>query len=269
METTSVCATREPLLVPYADGELSAPEAARLTEHLLGCPACQHRVAQLEQLRRLTAAIPAPTPPLALRDGVLALLAAEKAATSQVAPAGPFVAVWRRPVARGWQRVAASVTLVALGALLTLLLRPAPTRPGLLTSRGSAPGLGVELATASATPATASDRLRLIRQVPSRSAPGDPVVQVLITTLNADPNPNVRLAAAEALYRLRADPGVAPALVQALPNQTDPNVQITLIELLVALRNPGAVGKLKDLTRRPDVLPVVRQQAQSGLSQLL
>ena len=99
--------------------------------------------------------------------------------------------------------------------------------------------------------------------------PGDPAVQTLIHTLDADPNPNVRLAACEALFRLRADPRVGPALVEALPLQTDPNVQITLIEMLVQLREKRAVPQLQQLSQQPEALPAVRQQAASGLGQLI
>ncbi|UOQ65352.1 HEAT repeat domain-containing protein [Hymenobacter volaticus] len=57
--------------------------------------------------------------------------------------------------------------------------------------------------------------------------------------------------------------------MQALPNQNDPNVQITLIELLVALRDKRAVPTLERLSRQSDALPAVRQQAASGLGQLI
>ncbi|QKG54632.1 HEAT repeat domain-containing protein [Hymenobacter sp. BRD67] len=64
-------------------------------------------------------------------------------------------------------------------------------------------------------------------------------------------------------------PRVGPALVEALPLQTDPNVQITLIDALVTLREKRAVPQLEELARQPEVLPAVRQQAESGLGQLI
>ncbi|WP_254245215.1 HEAT repeat domain-containing protein [Hymenobacter sp. BRD67] len=51
--------------------------------------------------------------------------------------------------------------------------------------------------------------------------------------------------------------------------QTDPNVQITLIDALVTLREKRAVPQLEELARQPEVLPAVRQQAESGLGQLI
>ena len=116
----------------------------------------------------------------------------------------------------------------------------------------------------------ASSRIQLVHEASTgQVAPGDPTVLVLINTLNADPNPNVRLAAAEALYRLRADSLVGPALAQSLAVQTDPNVQVTLIDMLVSLRQKQAVPQLQRLAQRPDALPAVRQQATQGLGVLL
>ena len=69
--------------------------------------------------------------------------------------------------------------------------------------------------------------------------------------------------------RLRNDPRVGPALIEALPLQTDPKVQITLIDALVTLREKRAVPELEQLAKKPEVLPAVRQQAESGLGQLI
>ncbi|RYY20147.1 MAG: HEAT repeat domain-containing protein, partial [Cytophagaceae bacterium] len=132
------------------------------------------------------------------------------------------------------------------------------------------PTLSTQLAAARQQPASASQRLQLVSQAPALvTETNDPAVLTLIHTLDTDPNPNVRLAACEALVRLRADPRVGPALIEALPLQTDPNVQITLIEALVTLREKRAVPELEQLSKRPAVLPAVRQQAESGLGQLI
>ncbi|WP_375435659.1 HEAT repeat domain-containing protein [uncultured Hymenobacter sp.] len=273
---TPDCEAIAPLLAGYAEQDLTAVETTQVEVHLPACPACR---AQLRELRELLACIDDqvfPMPPLALRDNFLAQLAEEKMALPKAVDAqstepveAKVVAFWAPTPTARWLRIAASIALLAVGALLGLMLRPGISPE--LASRQPAAGetLAATLTAATSQPATASRRIQLVAEAPASVQPGDPAIQVLINTLNADPNPNVRLAACEALYRLRADPRVGPALVQALPNQNDPNVQITLIELLVALRDKRAVPTLERLSRQSDALPAVRQQAASGLGQLI
>ena len=300
------CAAQRPWLADYAEGLLPAAEAAQVAAHLPGCSACQAELTQLRTLLQDLDALPAEVPPLALRENFLVLLAREKAAlaaatteagalaavagseASTLALAAPLQASrGGQPLPAGaaetaaadtsrlrtqqWLRIAASVALVALGTALGLLFRftnQSQNQPVAAAPTATAQ-LASQLTAAAQRPATATDRLRLLSEMPTELAPGDPAVQALIHTLVADPNPNVRLAACEALYRLRADPRVGPALVEALPLQTDPNVQITLIEMLVALREKRAVPQLEQLSQQPEALPAVRQQAASGLGQLI
>ena len=303
------CAAQRPWLADYAEGLLPAAEAAQVAAHLPGCPACQAELTQLRTLLQDLDALPAEVPPLALRENFLVLLAREKAAlavatteagalavvagseASTLALAAPLqasrggqplpalaagaadtaAADTPRLRTQQWLRIAASVALVALGTALGLLFRftnQSQNQPVAAAPTATAQ-LASQLTAAAQRPATATDRLRLLSEMPTELAPGDPAVQALIHTLVADPNPNVRLAACEALYRLRADPRVGPALVEALPLQTDPNVQITLIEMLVALREKRAVPQLEQLSQQPEALPAVRQQAASGLGQLI
>jgi HEAT repeat protein len=282
------CAELRPWLPELADGQPLPPEAAHLAAHLPACLTCQAELAELRLLFNDLDALPAEVPPLALRDNFLAMLDEEKA---KLAPASPSAlsaqrggqalpapqdqqALKAKPQTLGannWLRIAASVALVAIGAVLGLLLRGGqPTTPVATAEQAQQPTLSTQLAAARQQPATASQRLQLVSQAPAAVVePNDPAVLTLIHTLDTDPNPNVRLAACEALVRLRNDPRVGPALVEALPLQTDPNVQITLIEALVTLREKRAVPQLQQLAQQPEALPAVRQQAESGLGQLI
>ena len=279
------CAALRPWLPELADGQPLPPEVAHLAAHLPACPACQAELAELRTLFNDLDALPPELPPLAMRDEFRALLQAEKAKlAAETPPAGlhatrggqPLVASPTPPAARPaagaqqWLRMAASVALVAIGAVLGLLLRGSQPAPLAQNAAPQLPTLSTRLAAARQQPASASRRLQLVSQAPAAVVePNDPAVLTLIHTLDTDPNPNVRLAACDALFRLRADPRVGPALVEALPLQTDPNVQITLIETLVTLREKRAVPQLEQLAQKPEVLPAVRQQAESGLGQLI
>ncbi|MBJ6142560.1 HEAT repeat domain-containing protein [Hymenobacter sp. BT559] len=291
----SACAELRPWLPELADGQPLPPEAAHLAAHLPSCPACQAELAELRLLFADLDALPAEVPPLELRDNFLAMLEAEKAKLATASPSSlsaqrggrelmsneqlvlnnaqqPSTKHQAPSTSQNWLRIAASVALVAIGAVLGLLLRggqPATTVASAI-EQPQQPTLSTRLAAARQQPASASQRLQLVSQAPALvSEPNDPAVLTLIHTLDTDPNPNVRLAACEALVRLRNDPRVGPALIEALPLQTDPNVQITLIEALVTLREKRAVPELQQLAQQPEVLPAVRQQAESGLGQLI
>jgi anti-sigma factor RsiW len=290
--TDPTCAELQLWLPDLADGRPLPPEAAHLAAHLPECPACQAELAELRKLFLDLDALPAEVPPLELRDNFLAMLNEEKAKLAAASPsslgglraerggqplppAQDVQALVSKPQAlssNNWLRIAASVALVAIGAVLGLLLRGGQPAATVATAPTAPQGatLSTKLAAARQQPATASQRLQLVSQAPAAVVePNDPVVLTLIHTLDVDPNPNVRIAACEALFRLRADPRVGPALVEALPLQTDPNVQITLIETLVTLREKRAVPQLEELARQPEALPAVRQQAESGLGQLI
>ena len=278
----TACNELEALLPAYAEHSLPAAGADRVAAHLATCPACQQQVSQLRALgNELDAALPE-VPGTALRANFMAMLEQQKALLKPAVPAAvsvqaeaKVVSMWPAALANSWLRIAAGIVLIAAGVLLgrNLPWSKPGTDAGLAANTRTGQPAHTELAQAlagdSGQPVSASDRIQLVANSTKATEPGDPTVQVLINTLDFDPNPNVRMAACEALYRLRSDPRVGEALVHSLPIQTDPNVQIALIDMLVSLRVHRAVPQLERLAKRPDALPVVRAQAEAGIGKLI
>ncbi len=120
------------------------------------------------------------------------------------------------------------------------------------------------------TPSTsASERIQAVNQSYSLANVNQDITQLLVNTLNFDPNVNVRLAACQALLRFQGEPGVSEALIQSLGIQTDPNLQITLIEALVAIKEKRAYDQIEQLARDQEVMDVVRLKAKEGLDRLV
>jgi len=284
----SACSELEALLPAYAEGSLPAAEADRVAAHLQGCPGCQQ---QLRELRALSADLDAALPEVpgtALRTSFMAMLEQQKqqlktemaaasvavAATVAERPTAKVISMWPTALASSWVRIAASIVLVVAGVFLGRQL-PWGGRAGnaVVTTPGTSPpapgALAAALSGDSGHTVSASNRIALVTNSTRTSEPDDVTVQVLLNTLNFDPNPNVRLAACEALYRLRDAPGVREGLANSLPIQTDPNVQIALIDMVVSLRVHRAVPQLQRLSKRPDALPVVRAQAEAGIGKLI
>ncbi|WP_426061030.1 zf-HC2 domain-containing protein [Hymenobacter sp. B1770] len=273
----SACHEMEALLPAYAERSLPAAEAERVAVHLATCSSCQLQVIQLRALTDdLDAALPE-VPRTALRANFMAMLEQQKAllqpqAPVAAAPEAKVVSMWPTAVANNWMRIAASIVLIAAGVFLGRQLpwgNRANDSLAATTADASSRNSLNEALNAGRNRVSASDRIKLVTNSARETEPGDPTVQVLLNTLNFDPSPNVRLAACEALYRLRDDQRVREGLVNSLAIQTDPNVQITLIDMVVAMRVRRAVPQLERLSKRADALPVVRAQAEAGIGKLI
>jgi len=115
---------------------------------------------------------------------------------------------------------------------------------------------------------SASERIDAVNQSLKLAELDQDITQLLINTLNFDENVNVRLAACQALARFENEPLVREGLIQSLKIQTDPNIQITLIEVLVYLKEKRAQESIEHLSQDQKVMDVVRLKAEEGAAKL-
>lgn len=118
---------------------------------------------------------------------------------------------------------------------------------------------------------SASERILAVNQSYELAQGDEEITQILLNTMNFDENVNVRLAACQALQRFENEPMARDGLIQSLKIQTDPNVQLTLIEILVSIKEKRAAEEMQRLAQNKEVMDVVRMKAEEGfihLSQL-
>ena len=117
---------------------------------------------------------------------------------------------------------------------------------------------------------SASQRIKALNTVQRESSSvDDQVIDALINALNTDDNVNVRIKAAEALLSFTDHPDVVPALIRSLHQQEHPEVQITIIEVLVASRAEDAVDDLQEIMEKEELMEVVRNKAAAGVERLM
>ncbi len=73
------------------------------------------------------------------------------------------------------------------------------------------------------------------------------LVEALLNTLNYDSNVNVRVAAVNALIDRGYEPSVRKGLIESIPNQNSPLVQIALADAMLILQEPQAVIYFENL----------------------
>lgn len=120
--------------------------------------------------------------------------------------------------------------------------------------------------------ASASERLSAVKMSTRFEAGNNQLDQqisdILIYTMNNDKSVNVRMAAAEALFQFRDEAQIQKALVNSLLKQDNPQMQLTLIDMLVQLKAKGALNEMNKLLMDSDTREIVRERLQAGIAEL-
>lgn len=115
---------------------------------------------------------------------------------------------------------------------------------------------------------SASERIKAVSYIREISKPDPKIIETLFSTLNTDRNVNVRLAAAQALSKYKDNKEIAKGIVKSLEKQTEPLVQIMLINLAVETGDNDVAPELTKLLERSDLMDEVKVYAKKGIKSL-
>jgi HEAT repeat protein len=115
---------------------------------------------------------------------------------------------------------------------------------------------------------SANQRMQGVNVALTISKADDEIVNALARTMLKDPNTNVRLAALEALSNFIQDPKVKLLLTNSLSKQDDPIVQISLIQLLVKIKEKNVVKDLEKIIEDDKNIQAVKDEAYTGILKL-
>ncbi len=115
---------------------------------------------------------------------------------------------------------------------------------------------------------SATERLRAVSYTKDIPEVDHHVIDALLTTLDNDPNVNVRLVTLEALADLAHDARVREGLVQSLTRQESPLVQVALADVMVKLQEKRSLKPLRQLLRQPDTNDLVKSKLEQTIKDL-
>ena len=115
---------------------------------------------------------------------------------------------------------------------------------------------------------SAAERLRGVTWSYQTEPSDMEVLGALLRTINTDPNVNVRLAAIDAVRNFSTSPVARRGLVQALPKQTSPLVQVALVDTLVDLKQTDAKPEIQTLLGSTELDPTVRDRFKQAVDKL-
>ena len=114
-----------------------------------------------------------------------------------------------------------------------------------------------------------SERIMATYEFKKLDSASDEILDALIYTFNNDDNVNVKNAAADALFKFGNHEKVRKAYINGLSTQTDPVLQIKLIDMLVGLNEKRALPKFQEMMQSENHMKVVKQKAAQGLGKLI
>lgn len=245
----------ESLIIDYIDGKLPEAERAELEKELVN-----HKELY-EQFREVMGAMDRAQPMEpsgSLRMNFNKMLREEMGGGKVV----PFFS----PVL---YRAAAAVALVLSGVAIGFFInRNMQREQELAALRKEVEATKTMMISMMGNANSASQRIEGVNVALTISKADADVIRALVKVLNEDPNTNVRLAALDALGNFYSEPVVRESVIHALGTVKDPIVQIALIQLVVKMKEKGALKDLQQIIDDDQAIKPVKDEAYSGLLKL-
>lgn len=290
------CEKGNEMLAGWMEDQLTESGRAEMEAHLAGCAECRQQVEANRRLWVSMGAVPVPQPSDKMQVRFDAMLDTYKQEEMSRVPGILFYLRQLFAVRPGFTW-AYSVILVVVGVGVGYLLNRGSGAAS-ATGGGSLPTGFAGSGTVVSAPAgsdkqqlqvlstqvhemremvllallenpSASERIRGVGYTSEISKVNRNVINALLSTLNNDPNSNVRLMTLEALTHYADDPAVREGLVQSILQQDSPLVQAALADAMLKLQEKKAVAPFKELLHQKDLNEMVRMKIQQTLTRLI
>lgn len=262
-----------PLLLTNA---LDQAQKSEIENHLAGCADCRTEFEAARKIWDLMGEIPQPEPSESMRTSFDAMISNYK--EELITRRNPFNE-WINWLREYWllkaqPRLAFSLLMVAFGLTLGYILhRPGQTA---ITYNRQIDSLSSQVSEMKQIMMlsllqnpSASQRIRAVSYTDDLSNVNLKVIDALFTTLNEDPNVNVRLATLEALVKLANEPRVREGLVRSINLQESPIMQSAMADAMVKLQEKSSVQYLQKLLSKKDLNQMVKINIEKNIQKLI
>jgi HEAT repeats len=115
---------------------------------------------------------------------------------------------------------------------------------------------------------SASERMRAASYASESRTISPDILSALLTTLNNDPNVNVRLTTLDALTQYARNAAVREGLIQSILQQDSPLMQAALADVMLKLQEKRAVPSFKKLLQEKGLNDMVRSRIEQVITRL-
>lgn len=227
-------------------------------QHLEECEVCRTEAAETDHLFMTISKEVFLPPPPSIRKTF------EKALANEIAASQKPIASRSVIIRISLLTAAAACALLVIGiGIGHQLRRTKDNRPFSEVNKGNQ----TDSVTAT-TYQSSSDRIETINTSVETGAPDDSLLVTLTGILAGDKNSNVRMAALYALTKYADHPYVHKQLISSLARETEPVIQVLLINLLTEKKGPGTIDAIQNLLKNEGTRKEVKMVAQTKLRSL-
>jgi hypothetical protein len=265
------CEDAEKLMIRYLDNELEEELREDMDRHLSSCERCLDEIRKTKELFRLLSEEGDIKPDESLRINFYHMLHSEIHRNSPVKEINTG-RIHKNQTTRLWFNIAAGIAILVTGTLIGRYIRPGISSGGkdeISQLRSEVSDLKKVTMLTMLRQESSSDRIEAVRYSEDIDAGDQNVIEAMVNTLNTDRNVNVRMAAAYALAKYSDQRQVCDSLVKSLTLQTDPLIQVTLINILAEKRVKNAFVPIQSIIENKKTLKEVRSVAENSLRMLI
>ncbi len=255
------CNDIKSLLLDYLDNNLDKKTKLEIEKHLDHCKICSNELSQIRLLNEKISNMNKIENPRHLFDTFMLNLEKEKNRLKK----------WSFGInSSSLFRIAASILIFITGLLTgVLVVTGYLEKTRIKKMENEISSLKNAVAITMFNPHSTSDKIKALTYFNENNKVSPDLLRSLENALFFDDNVNVRLAAANALFRYRDNEQVMELLIKCLSSQDEPMVQIAIIKFLVDSREKRAAESLQYLIKNDDTNIIVKEYADQGLHVLL
>jgi hypothetical protein len=253
-------------LEAYFSEKLPEDKRKAMDDHLASCADCHRKLEESNQLEEFLAEIPMDDPDENLKNEFMDFIESERKRVMFLGSERSCV-VWKRIVPL---TAAASILFFALGYFGgRLFSKPGIEEEQIIALQDEIRETKNMMILNMLKQPSASKRIMAVNISEELDRLEPELREALFLSLNEDKSENVRLAALEALSRYAGVPEIREELVKSFSLQTDPIIQISMINMMVNLNEKTSVPVLEKLIDDMNTYESVKNQARQGLKLLL
>jgi hypothetical protein len=272
------CENDKELITRWINNELSEAERNAFEIHLSSCAECRQELKATEAIWNLMGEVSAPQPSADMPVRFQAMLEDFKEAQKEKAssPINGFFEKLRQLWSfQPGMQLAYTIVLVVIGIGFGYFInRPSvdgTSKQEMADIRKDMREMKETMMLALLENPSASERIRGVSYTSEIKSvnKNKEVIAALLSTLNTDPNVNVRLVTLEALTQYSDDAAVRTGLVQSIVQQDSPIMQAAMADVMLKLKDKRSVDSFKKLLQQKDLDHSIRNKIEQTITGII